>query len=169
MLYFTLSPLYSWFTSCRYKGHCRYSNKENALSETDFLPTWPKQSFYLPYWILQTLLLTWSPNKYNIFQTRELKKPHCLSSRRTNHLPPLRGNGVWLCVESDSVLSLWTCSLIGSSVHGVLSKSAGLGCRVLLQWIFPTPGLNSRLLSLLHWQAGSLQLAPPGKPVMSRI
>ena len=90
VLYCTLSPLYSWFTSCRYKGHCRYSNKENILSETDFLPTCPKQSPYLPYWILQTLLLTWSPNKYNIFQTRELKKPHCLSSRRTNHPPPLR-------------------------------------------------------------------------------
>ena len=90
MLYCTLSPLYSWFTSCRYKGHCRYSNKENILSETDFLPTCPRQSPYLPYWILQTLLLTRSPNKYNIFQTRELKKPHCLSSRRTNHPPPLR-------------------------------------------------------------------------------
>ena len=29
---------------------------------------------------------------------------------------------------------------------------------------FPTQGSNLRLLSLLHWQAGSLPLAPPGKP-----
>ena len=30
--------------------------------------------------------------------------------------------------------------------------------------VFPTQGLNVRLLCLLHWQAGSLPLAPPGKP-----
>ena len=34
----------------------------------------------------------------------------------------------------------------------------------LLQGIFPTQGSNLRLLRLLHWQAGSLPLAPPGKP-----
>ena len=28
-------------------------------------------------------------------------------------------------------------------------------------------GSNPRLLSLLHWQAGSLPLAPPGKPIHS--
>ena len=28
----------------------------------------------------------------------------------------------------------------------------------------PDPGSNPRLLHLLHWQAGSLPLAPPGKP-----
>ena len=33
------------------------------------------------------------------------------------------------------------------------------------QGIFPTPGWNPHLLSLLHWQAGSLSLAPPGKPL----
>ena len=33
-----------------------------------------------------------------------------------------------------------------------------------LQGIFPTQGLNPHLLCLLHWQAGSLPLAPPGKP-----
>ena len=30
--------------------------------------------------------------------------------------------------------------------------------------IFPTQGLNLHLLHLLLWQAGSLPLAPPGKP-----
>ena len=30
--------------------------------------------------------------------------------------------------------------------------------------IFPTQGSNPSLLCLLHWQAGSLPLAPPGKP-----
>ena len=30
--------------------------------------------------------------------------------------------------------------------------------------IFPTQGSNLCLLCLLHWQVGSLPLAPPGKP-----
>ena len=34
----------------------------------------------------------------------------------------------------------------------------------LLQGIFPTQGSNPGLLCLLHWQAGSLPLAPPRKP-----
>ena len=40
----------------------------------------------------------------------------------------------------------------------------GVDCPTLFQRIFPTLGLNPRLFSLLHWQAGSLPLAPPGKP-----
>ena len=38
-----------------------------------------------------------------------------------------------------------------------------MGYHFLLQGIFLTQGLNPRLLRLLHWQAGSLPLAPPGK------
>ena len=34
----------------------------------------------------------------------------------------------------------------------------------LLQGVLPTQGSNLRLLHLLHWEVGSLQLAPPGKP-----
>ena len=43
-------------------------------------------------------------------------------------------------------------------------KITGVSCRALLQGIFPTQGLNLHLLSLLHWQAGFLPLAPPGRP-----
>ena len=38
------------------------------------------------------------------------------------------------------------------------------GCHSFLQGIFPTQGLNLCLSRLLHWQVGSLPLAPPGKP-----
>ena len=38
------------------------------------------------------------------------------------------------------------------------------GLPPLLQGIFPTQGLSLHLLHLLYWQAGSLPLAPPGKP-----
>ena len=56
-------------------------------------------------------------------------------------------------------------SLLGSSLHGILHAR-------ILEWvaisfyrgIFPTQGSNPHLLRLLHWQAGSLPLVPPGKP-----
>ena len=50
-----------------------------------------------------------------------------------------------------------------------LGKSTGVGCHFLLQGIFPTQGLNPGLLCLLHWQAGSLRLAPPGKPILNML
>ena len=58
------------------------------------------------------------------------------------------------------------CSLPGSPVHGLLQARilTDVGCRALLQGIFPTQGSNPCLLHLLHWQAGSLPLEPPGKP-----
>ena len=43
-------------------------------------------------------------------------------------------------------------------------KNTGMGCHFLLQGIFSSQGLNSCLLRLLHWQAGSLPLESPGKP-----
>ena len=61
------------------------------------------------------------------------------------------------------------CSPPGSSVHGILCKNTGVSCHALLQGIFPTQGLNPRLLRFLHWQMGSLQLAPPGKPRKSDL
>ena len=42
--------------------------------------------------------------------------------------------------------------------------NTGEGCHALLQGIFPTQGSSPCLLHHLHWQSGSLTLAPPGKP-----
>ena len=47
---------------------------------------------------------------------------------------------------------------------GFPSKNTRVGSYSLLQGILLTQGTNSSLLGLLHWQAGSLPLAPPGKP-----
>ena len=59
------------------------------------------------------------------------------------------------------------CSPPGSSVCGILqAKNTAVGCHALLQGIFLTQGSNPYLLPLLHWQAGSLPLAPPGKPLL---
>ena len=56
-------------------------------------------------------------------------------------------------------------SLPGSSVHGILQ--ARTLKNFLLQGIFPIQGLNLCLLCLLQWGAGSLPLAPSGKPKFS--
>ena len=57
------------------------------------------------------------------------------------------------------------CSPPGSSVLGDSpGKNTGVGCYALLQGIFLTQGSNPCLLGLIYWQAGSLPLAPPGKP-----
>ena len=54
------------------------------------------------------------------------------------------------------------CSPPGSSVHGILQA------RILLPFPtpgdLPNPGIEPSSLFLLHWQAVSLPLAPPGKP-----
>ena len=47
---------------------------------------------------------------------------------------------------------------------GISSKNTGVGCRFLLQGVFPTQRWNPCLLHLLHWQAGSLQLTHQGSP-----
>ena len=43
-------------------------------------------------------------------------------------------------------------------------NNTGVGCHFPLQGNFLTQGLNSRLLHLLHWQAGSLPSELLGKP-----
>ena len=76
---------------------------------------------------------------------------------------------VCVCLVAHSCPTLCNpmdCSPPGSSVHGDSpGKNSGVGCYVPLQRIFPNQGSNLRFLSLLHWQACSLLLAPPGKPI----
>ena len=51
-----------------------------------------------------------------------------------------------------------------SDLAAAAGKNTGVGCYALLQGIFLTQVSNPDLLCLLHWEAGSLPLAPPGKP-----
>ena len=57
---------------------------------------------------------------------------------------------------------LWPAMLL--CPRDYLGKNTGVGGCALLQGIFPTQGLILHLLYILHWQAGSLPLAPAGKP-----
>ena len=65
---------------------------------------------------------------------------------------------VWLFVASGLSPSRLLCP------WNFPDKNVGVGCHFLLQGIFPTQESNSCFLHLLHWHAGSLPLAPPGKP-----
>ena len=75
---------------------------------------------------------------------------------------------ICVCSVAQSCLTLWDpmdCSLSGSSVHRILqARTLEWVAIPFLQGIFLTQGLNLHLFWLLHWQAGSLLLAPPGKP-----
>ena len=48
-------------------------------------------------------------------------------------------------------------------------KNTGVSCHELLYRIFLTQGSTLDLLSLLHWQGGSLPLVPSGKPQSDAI
>ena len=93
----------------------------------------------------------------------------CLSASLCSYVIMLVALGyreVFACVCAKSLQSCLTlcdpmdCNPPGFSVHGILQ--ARVGCVSLLQRIFPIQGLS--LLCLLHWEAGSLPLVPPGKP-----
>ena len=74
--------------------------------------------------------------------------------------------GMHVCAQSlQSCLTLCDpadCSPPGSSAWDSPGKTTGVGCRALLQGIFPTQGSNLHLFCLLHWQVGSLPLAHLG-------
>ena len=63
------------------------------------------------------------------------------------------------------------CKPPGSSVHGISpGKNTGVGCHALLQGIFPTQGLNPRLLRLPSaLQVNSLPLSHQRSPVRQRL
>ena len=82
----------------------------------------------------------------------------------------MKANGV--CVSAKSLPSCPTlCNPMDWSPTRLFyswdspGEKTGVGCRTLLQGIFPTQGLNPWFLCLLHWQISSLPLVPPGKPL----
>ena len=56
------------------------------------------------------------------------------------------------------------CSPTGSSVHGILQARIPEWVAIPFSRGSSRPRDRTHTVHLLHWQAGSLQLAPPGKP-----
>ena len=98
--------------------------------------------------------------------------PWCIRYGNSPRQQELRSH----CVCTESLQSRPTlCDPVdfsppGSSVPGIFfpGKNSGLVCCVTLQGVFPSRGSNPHLLCLWHWQAGSLPLVPPGKPLRSQ-
>ena len=57
------------------------------------------------------------------------------------------------------------CSLPGSSVYGFSRQEYWSGLPCPPPGDLPNPGIKPASLCLLHWQAGSWPLVPPGKPL----
>ena len=77
------------------------------------------------------------------------------------------------CVCAKSLQLFWTLvQICGMQPARLLCswdspvKNTGMGCCAFLQGIFPTQELNPYLFCLLHWHAGSLPQASPGKPIL---
>ena len=68
-----------------------------------------------------------------------------------------------------TLCDIMDCSCQAPLSVGYSGKNGGVGCHGLLQGIFPTQGSNPQLLYLLHWKAGSLPLAQPGKSLQVYI
>ena len=83
-----------------------------------------------------------------IIQVRALENQSCDSDAQSC---------VTLCDTMD-------CRSPGSSVHVCSKKEYWSGVSIPPQGIFPTQGSNPHLFHLLHWQADSLPLVPPGNP-----
>ena len=97
------------------------------------------------HYYVRVATINWIPTTYCVFYICE-----CLYAT--------------LLVVSDS---LWSYGLQSARLlcpRDSPGKNTRVGCHALLQGIFLTQGSNPCLLHLLHWQAGSLPLAPPGKP-----
>ena len=60
--------------------------------------------------------------------------------------------------------TLWTAGHQAPMDVGLSRQECRSGLHALLQGIFSTQGLNQWHWGLLLWQAGSIPLAPPGKP-----
>ena len=93
-----------------------------------------------------------------------------LDCREISLLLSHQGSPFGQLLVTQSCSSLWDptdCGPPGFSVYGILQARVLEWVAFLLQRIFPTQGSNPSLLCLQHWQAGSLLLVPPGKPICS--
>ena len=69
-----------------------------------------------------------------------------------------------LCLVSADSVTPWTGARQAPLSMGFSRQEYWSGSPVPPSFDLPDPGSNPSLLCLLHWQVGSLPLAPPGKP-----
>ena len=98
-------------------------------------------------WHLQATSSVWKPLAFQpVTLSQRLMCAVCMCAKHVSH--------VWLFVTP------WTVALQAPLSMGSSRQEYWMGCHALLQGIFLNQWSN---LNLLHWQANSLPLAPPGK------
>ena len=95
------------------------------------------------------------------FTVRGIREAHSLSTESLHECMLSCFSPVWL-FETP-----WTIARQAPLSMGFSRQESWRSCHALLQRIFQTQGMNSSLLGLLLWKAGSLPLVPPGKPTQS--
>ena len=108
--------------------------------------------------------------KINQQKLSKLKKER--NRRKTDRQSKISGTTssvpMYVCVCTQSSLTLYgpmDCSLPGSSAHGIFSRQKHLsGLSFPIPGDRPNPGVKPTSLCLLHCQADSLPVVPPGKP-----
>ena len=77
-----------------------------------------------------------------------------------------------LCMHAQSLshvwlfVTRWTVDHQAPPSMGFCRQEYWSGFQCPSPGDLPDPGINPHLLCLLHWQAGSLPLAPPGEPIL---
>ena len=114
-------------------------------------------------------LFQWVNSSHEVAKVLEFQLQHQSFQRtpRTDLLVTLNRD---VCsVVSDSFVTPWTITTRLLCPWDSPGKNTRVGCHFLLQGIFPTQGLNPRLLCLLHWQADSLPLCHLASPKIQTI
>ena len=101
--------------------------------------------------LVQKIPWQWNLAGYNPWVTKELDTTQQLNKKST-------------CTQLEGIRERLTrLHEVGlSHVRDSPGKNTRMGCHALLQGIFPTQG-SKPVSRLVHWQAGSLPLAPPEK------
>ena len=155
-------------------SHAFILTETSSLSSGVWIDSIPLRSLCLCYKGDCCTVLSLAEVEYSVSEKkgnlRQVVLNSIMSNSKTNRLnanmslaSPNNGVCAQLC---QTLCDPTSCSLPGSSVHGVFQARI-LGWVAIFssrEWIFLTQGLNTHPLGLLHWQAGSLPLAPPGRP-----
>ena len=67
------------------------------------------------------------------------------------------------CRTLCNIMDYMTCQGLQDSVPGILQAKYWSGLPCPLPGALPSPRIEPTALCLLHWQAGSLPIEPPGK------
>ena len=134
---------------------------------------WGPQDWICPRYILETCTGTKRISKFLLTIAWPPLDTSCLrQSYSTARNLLYNGVGELLSDHHPCHTYLWriqSCPTLGNPPAplsmGFSSKNTTLCCHTLPQGIFLTQGSNPHPLCLLHWQAGSLLLAPSGKPL----